>query len=973
MRTLKNISFFFACNVLFSIVELALHRMFFFAGLPQKSRMLVTEAIMHTPGVLVIFLLQFVLCLLVLAVVTELLRVLFRVPGRGGMQIFVLVISLLYNLAEIPQVFTMSVSANVLVLAKWAGLGVLLALPVWSGINAIRSRRKQNLVNFFGGILTLAGLILLCWRGPTFITKLSKPDFANLKDGSVVVLSLDSLRPEFVKDYARRNPDSQLAWFLQEGVEYQNIVTTTAKTHTSLSSLLTGLDPEGHGLRDNILPGFRDSDRLYGDRGLIPKLRAGGFRTEIIIDETKFADFVKGRAFDGVHAPAYGYLALLVTEAFNSSLFWSYFSNAVGHFLIPSSKMNVAFAQGYESGEFLAEVYRQLRAPSSGPLFLLAHTCSLHYPGQSRSPYLQRYQTNPQRLVTRYPNYFQDPPTTDQEYLLEYKNLARGNFDLVMDEMVEPFLKTLRESGKLERIHFLLMSDHGETFWNPGLRYSRLQLPYHGQPAILDEDSQFMFALMLSPGEVAQKISRIQSITDLTKRLEELVAPKEPAQAKDSHIKLRYSESGILGRGIFNSALGLARRLGDDGYEFTVGGGLQIRASYVNSLVVQKTRSIFFDDHHWSFFPTDYGYETLVCRTPECWSPSASDLAELPLVAEFLNEKTKLDQRAGVGLKFLNRISAAGDVLTSVDDLSRYTPEARWFYGVHKLNAEGRPAEALKAWWDVLNSDQNARDIRFRAFRSMAEVCTLGPRFDACEKFWNWIRRDTASDVSLLKYWHDTDARWASFLKSQSWLQKIGESFAINDAIKRDVKAENELDEFQKLVQAASKVEMRKQQLGQKQVRTYIDKNRKAAQFGKSFYRKFWSALSPDVVHTEVEALSEVNFIKQKFQKELRLKFYEVDREWVSFLYQYTSLTGFDVASGETESLVRENRLPLLFLTSFAIRNLGKIEDAECYRKQILPELLSGLAKNAGGRNVTTLWQLDLCNKARALKRCQNK
>lgn len=953
VRNFAIASLFF---LVFSILEFAFHYFFFTSKISSDAGDLIRAVIRQSPGPLTIFLAQFLLCILILGAVTEALRAALRLSSLLSVLLYLTTVSIVVNLSQIPQVFTDQVSLILLQASGLIKVPVVLSLPTWALVRAARLRKTRDSVAAIAIALVIGVFAIFNDRGPTFLDRYDASAISGLAKDSILVLSVDSLRPDFVKDYVQRSPNSELGRLIQSGVQFERIVTSTAKTHSSLTALMTGERPEENGMRDNLFPGFRDTDKIYGRVGLVPALEKLGYKRSLIIDETKFADFKSGASFDQVIAPPYGYMNLLVTEVFQSTLYWSFFANSFGDRLIPSAAMNYAYSHGYRPKNFLKSVYSVLGLSKGEPTFLLAHTCAMHYPGHSRSPYLERYQTNPDALVTRYPQFFSLSSMLEEPQLEQFRHLTRGQFDLVMDEVVEPLLRELRTRGALQRIHFVLMSDHGETFWKPGLRYSRLRLPYHGQPALLDEDSQTMYALIHSPLLGAGSISGVQSVQDLTRILLSLLEGKKrtPAETQGVSLPMRYSESGVSGWGIFNSALNLSRRLTIDGYEVFESGGLGIKASHTDRLILQKTRSIFLDDGHWSFFPTDFGYETLVCRPPVCWSPRADDLKKLGSVVEFLNFSTAIDQQKGIGLKFESQVSAASDVRVTVSDVAKLKPEAAWFYATHLLNDEARVGDAARIWLTILKDETAVDEVRFRSLQSLSRMCELVSSIPPCREFDAWSEA-TESFYQTLRSWGAADSQWLRFIRTRPKFAAIVSDLpaSINSPSTLQV-------EFLKIHENAVRTG------DSSELRKFATENKNHTLMADNFYRRFWSMTAAVKPTSEAAVLSEIDKVRKHFEVELDMRVREVDLNWLLFLFRYSMFENVDVVTPTALSFLKEGRTPFDGTLNRVVPTLLNISDQTCFRTKIASKIFE--SEPAPRTRSSASWQYRFYERAKKLK-----
>lgn len=112
---------------------------------------------------------------------------------------------------------------------------------------------------------------------------------------NVLLITIDTLRADRLSIYGYERETSpnldRLAW---TGVAYSDALAPRAKTTPSIASLMTGLYPHDHGVRDLVSPLARDVPTLA------ESLRASGYRTGAIVGNWVLGDARSGlaRGFD---------------------------------------------------------------------------------------------------------------------------------------------------------------------------------------------------------------------------------------------------------------------------------------------------------------------------------------------------------------------------------------------------------------------------------------------------------------------------------------------------------------------------------------------------------------------------------------------------------------------------------------------------------------------------------------------------
>ncbi len=104
---------------------------------------------------------------------------------------------------------------------------------------------------------------------------------------NVILLGIDSLRLEQLRQFGGSGQTPRLDEFLAGAVVFGDTITPEARTFPSWVSILTGRHPAASGALFNLMPRTRvDASKSIGHQ-----LRAAGYRTVFAIDEVRFANF----------------------------------------------------------------------------------------------------------------------------------------------------------------------------------------------------------------------------------------------------------------------------------------------------------------------------------------------------------------------------------------------------------------------------------------------------------------------------------------------------------------------------------------------------------------------------------------------------------------------------------------------------------------------------------------------------------
>ena len=228
-------------------------------------------------------------------------------------------------------------------------------------------------------------------------------------DLNVVLITIDTLRSDRVSAYGSDLVDTpNIDRFASEGVLFSNAASTVPFTLPAHSSILTGLYPPGHGVRENV--GYTLDP---GIPTLAEVLSSGGWNT---------AGFVSAFVLDGRWGIGRG--------------FDHYFDDFdLAEFDTP----NLSSVQ--RSGDVtIAEAVRWLDSrPKSSPFFLWLHLYDPHDPYTPPEPFKSMYPNRPYEGEVAY-----------------------------TDSLIGEFRTSLEERGLLDRSLVILTADHGEGLGDHG-------------------------------------------------------------------------------------------------------------------------------------------------------------------------------------------------------------------------------------------------------------------------------------------------------------------------------------------------------------------------------------------------------------------------------------------------------------------------------------------------------------------------
>ncbi len=223
---------------------------------------------------------------------------------------------------------------------------------------------------------------------------------------SALLVTLDTTRADALSCYGNQEPTTPVLDALAtEGVAFDAAHTVMALTLPAHTSMLTGLAPLRHGLRDNGVAALPETAQTIAGRARAAGLDTAAFVSSVVLDD----DFGLDQGFDVYSVP----VRRGATE------------RAHGAERSAQATIDAALA-------WLAE------RDSSRPFFLWVHLYDPHHPYTPSAPFAERFSTP----------YLAEVAATDHE-------LGR-------------LLDDLRARGLYEQTFVLALADHGEAFGEHG-------------------------------------------------------------------------------------------------------------------------------------------------------------------------------------------------------------------------------------------------------------------------------------------------------------------------------------------------------------------------------------------------------------------------------------------------------------------------------------------------------------------------
>lgn len=267
--------------------------------------------------------------------------------------------------------------------------------------------------------------------GIAHYTAKSPPIRANTKQPNIIIVGMDSLRPDFLGYFATDNHTPFLDSLLNDAVVFSEAVTPLARTFPSWSSILTGQYPKQLDIRFNL---SKQGQGAFSD-SLPAILQRHGYHTVYATDETRFSNVDKNYGFNEIVTPPIGLNDFLL-GTFNDFPMSNLLVNTrLGKWLFPYSYANRPVFFTYQPDSFLKLLQPALNKDSKKPLFLAVHFCLTH------QPYV-----------------WGGLPANHLNLRERYAASVQG-----IDMQVQAFFALLKQEHVLDHAIVVLLSDHGEA------------------------------------------------------------------------------------------------------------------------------------------------------------------------------------------------------------------------------------------------------------------------------------------------------------------------------------------------------------------------------------------------------------------------------------------------------------------------------------------------------------------------------
>jgi arylsulfatase A-like enzyme len=315
-----------------------------------------------------------------------------------------------------------------------SSLGLLLLLGLISimaavlGIASIGLMLQKTKIKWIM-LVSLVFLLVVYGHGKNTTKERNAP--LTFKQPNIIIIGIDSLRPDFLGFFGGEKQTPYLDNFLDNGIVFADAFTPLASTFPAWVSILTGEYPKHSGARTVLA----DQSHLNLQHTLPAILRNHGYETIFATDETRFSNIENNFGFEHIVSPPIGVNDFLLGTLNDFPLSNLLINTSLGRYLFPYSYANRGIFSVYDPNSFLNLIADSLQHINQRPLFLAVHFCLPHFP------------------YTWGTALAKDKPIQNYEQAL-------GR----VDQQFNDFMHLLAVNQVLNHSIVIVLSDHGEAF-----------------------------------------------------------------------------------------------------------------------------------------------------------------------------------------------------------------------------------------------------------------------------------------------------------------------------------------------------------------------------------------------------------------------------------------------------------------------------------------------------------------------------
>jgi hypothetical protein len=255
-------------------------------------------------------------------------------------------------------------------------------------------------------------------------------DTATEDKPNIIIVGIDSLRPDFLGFFGATTQTPFLDNFLNHSTVFTESLTPLARTFPAWVSILSGEYPKQSGMRTNL-----DDQRHLNEPEFLPDLlRKQGYETIFATDEARFSNIDQQFGFDHVITPPIGLNDFLLGTINDFPLSNLLVNTKLGKWLFPYSYGNRPVFATYDPDSFLQLLKPAVTEVRNKPVFMVVHFCLPHF------PYL-----------------YGSMPLNDKS-IFNYQMVVQR-----VDQQIHDFMRQLEKNKILEHAIVIVLSDHGEA------------------------------------------------------------------------------------------------------------------------------------------------------------------------------------------------------------------------------------------------------------------------------------------------------------------------------------------------------------------------------------------------------------------------------------------------------------------------------------------------------------------------------
>lgn len=592
------------------------------------------------------------------------------------------------------------------VLVSFIGLNFLAILAFGNGVSGERRILPRALRFFLIGVI---GFYLFHVNDP-YASDLAadRSPIHKSSEPNILVIGIDGLRPDFFDEALRQGDYPETKRFRSESVEFHRAWTEISRTHAAYHSILHGRSIQELDIRTTDHPLSMDSNKSLSGSWL-DRLRQKGFETHFTLSDSTFSFYTPNSHLSSTRSLSPGSDQNLFPHIFFDPITWGWLNNSLGNWLAPRIIGNGAYHVFYWPQTFTKLVLDEvLNWDNANPRIAFFHLTKLHWPGANQYPYVQlrsRSSHKGQKTTSSQFGYDHSFQLNQRGQPLEIERIRsqeiyRDGIRQVLDQFIEPLLSSLRASQRLEDTHVILMSDHGEAFYDASL-IPYHKMPGHGSLVGWTEDSNHALLWIRHLHRAPKRIEQNFALHDLIKFV---LADSTETSKLEVGKRIELESDRWFARLYPGQQLIRASRLSVDEIQ-VLGRQVTLSSESLPRHVFEKKRARVIDDWIEYIWPSVYGYYSQAKRGREIRESDWPESAEISDRSRGLFPTFDEFEVSGTW-----RIYHSKDPVESHrgDPPSRYSPWIQYQIATEELMRDWRPQQAVKRLRELLKQSAEA-------------------------------------------------------------------------------------------------------------------------------------------------------------------------------------------------------------------------------------------------------------------------